>query len=215
MGNTNKLTKSMAPHTTTTSSSSSSSSSTVTAQASALLSAASTPAGGPSAYCSPSAAAPLRAAASISAAVQVIVNKSVAPKKLLPKREAPRAWTKIASRTIFPETFKPVKVGNKAPIVRGPEDTTPIIRRTAEEEDAEVARNLPAIDSRKKDKYGNPWFRTWSPAVRSADGRVSGGCPAEDHIVVLVHFRAMGLETEETKPKDRYMSFAQLKQHCK
>jgi hypothetical protein len=30
---------------------------------------------------------------------------------------------------------------------------------------------------------------------------------------VLVHFKPMGLETEETKQLDQYMTFNQLKQH--
>ena len=41
-----------------------------------------------------------------------------------------------------------------------------------------------------------------------------GRCPSEDHMVVLVHFWALGLEMEETKPKDTYMHFEMYKKHC-
>ena len=92
-------------------------------------------------------------------------------------------------------------------MVLAPENPVPIKRSTPEDEDAEVANDLPAIPYRKKDKYGNPFYRTWQPTA------ALGGYPGDDHVVVLVHFKPRGLETEETKPKSVYMNFTDYKKH--
>ncbi len=75
-----------------------------------------------------------------------------------------------------------------------PENPIPIKRSSPEEEVAEVANDLPAIPNRKKDKYCNPFYRTWKP-------QALGGYPGDNHVVVLVHFKPHGLETEETNSK--------------
>jgi hypothetical protein len=157
-----------------------------------LLSAATTPAG--SANSSPSGA---------------IIKKALAPKILLKKRDEPRARTIIEARTIFPSTEpKPKPDYSHFPVmVLAPENPIPIKRSTPEAEDAEIANNLPTIPYRKKDKYGNPYYRTWQPTA------ALGGYPDDDHVVVLVHFKPRGLETEETKPKSVYMNFTDYKKH--
>jgi hypothetical protein len=91
-------------------------------------------------------------------------------------------------------------------MVLAPENPVPIKRSTPQEEDAEVANDLPAISYRKRGKYGNPFYRTWKPTAL-------GGYPGDDHVVVLVHFKQRGLETEETKPKSVYMNFTDYKEH--
>ena len=152
----------------------------------AALSAASTPAG--SAYSSPAAA---------------VSAKALAPKKLI-VRPPLRASFKVKSRTVFPSTERPVKAPS-APVIRGKD--APLEKRgTTAEEDAEIARNLPPNPYRKKDAYGNPYYRAWSPADK-------GGCPQEHRMMVLVHFAPMGLETQEDKPADVYMHFETYKRH--
>ena len=152
----------------------------------AALSAASTPAG--SAYSSPAAA---------------VSAKALAPKKLI-VRQPLRASFKVKSRTVFPSTERPVKVPS-APVIRGKDG--PFEKRgTTAEEDAEIARNLPANPYRKRDAYGNPYYRAWSPADE-------GGCPEEHRMMVLVPFAPMGLETQEDKPEDKYMNFETYKRH--
>ena len=137
----------------------------------------------------------------------------MAPKKLLKKmREPIRASFKIVSRTIFPSKEPAFKV-QKTPIIPDREDVLSSIQKfnTADKaQDEEIARSLPPITQRKVDKYGNPWYRAWSP-LNKATGE--GGCQSEDHMVVLVHHKARGEETEETKPASEYMTFKQLRQH--
>ena len=151
-----------------------------------LLSNASTPAG--SANTSP---------------VFLVKNAHLAPKKLI-VRQPLRASFKVKSRTVFPSTERPVKAPS-APMIRGKDG--PFEKRgTTAEEDAEIARNLPPNPYRKKDAYGNPYYRAWSPADE-------GGCPEEHRMMVLVHFAPMGLETQEDKPEDKYMNFETYKRH--
>ena len=76
-------------------------------------------------------------------------------------------------------------------------------------DDDAIASALPTITQRKQDKYGNPWYRAWARSAHTG----GSDCPSEDHIVVLVHHKARGDETEETKPPSEYMTFKQLKQH--
>ncbi len=90
-------------------------------------------------------------------------------------------------------------------MVLTPENPVPIKRSTPEDEDAEVANDLPAIPYRKKDRYCNPFFRTWKPTAL-------GGYPGDEHVVVLVHFKPRGLETDETKPESVYMNFTGLQE---
>ena len=175
----------------------SSESSSSSLASSAAASAASTPAG--SAYSSPSL---VNAASSVS-------RIALAPKIVLKKkREAPRAHTKIVSRTIMPSSSK--KDDNntepKGQIVVAPTPARDSVglAMSAAEQDAEIARSLPRIRFTKKDRFGAPFYRAWAPADQ-------GGCPSEDHIVVLVHFARQGLETEETRTKPVYMTFAELK----
>jgi hypothetical protein len=54
----------------------------------------------------------------------------------------------------------------------------------------------------------------WTPRLRlhASDGRVCRWYAGDDHMVVLLHFKPMGLETEETEQRDQYMIFKQLKQ---
>ncbi len=120
-----------------------------------LLSAATTLSG--SAYSSPSSVSSTLSSGSI--------IKALAPKKLLKKREPPRAHTVIKSRTIFPSTKPKPKVDySHVPVmVLAPENPIPMKRSTPEEEDAKVADDLPAIPYRKKGKYCNPFYRTWMP----------------------------------------------------
>ena len=178
------------------SSSSASESSSSSLASSAAASAASTPAG--SAYSSPSL---VNAASSVS-------RIALAPKIVLKKkREAPRAHTKIVSRTIMPSTSaKKVEPQLKGQIVVAPTPPRDSVglAMSAAEQDAEIARDLPKIRFTKKDRFGAPFYRAWAPVA-------DGGCPSEDHIVVLVHFARQGLETEETRTKPVYMTFAELK----
>jgi hypothetical protein len=86
-----------------------------------------------------------------------------------------------------------------------PEDNTPIKIGTDEEEDAEIAKNLPTLGRfQRSDIYGNPYFRPWSREE---------GYPGEDKIAVLVHFAKARDETEAQKPKSRYMTFKMLRKH--
>jgi hypothetical protein len=160
-----------------------------------LLSAATTPAG--SAYSSPSASYTLSSGSII---------KALALKKLLKKSEPPRAHTVIKSRTIFPSTAPKTKVdySHVSCMVLAPENPIPIKQSTFEEEDAEVANDLPAIPYRKRDKYSNPFYSTWMPHVVVL---VHFVVLVHDHITVLVHFKSRGLETEDTKPKLVCMNF--------
>ena len=139
-------------------------------------------------------------------------NAHLAPKKLI-VRQPLRASFKIESQTIFPSTEAPMKVWN-AQIKRDKEDDepyVPAILPSAAAQDAEIARNLPAITYRKKDQYGNPQYRPWAPLNMFGEG----GCPTEDHMVVLVHFAKMPLEKEEDTPKAVYMNFETYKKHMK
>jgi hypothetical protein len=147
----------------------------------------------------------------VAAAAAAPKSTAMAPKKLLKKREPIRASFKIVSRTIFPSKEPAFKV-QKTPIIPDREDLTPIQKfNTANKaQDEEIARSLPPITQRKVDKYGNPWYRAWSP-LNKATGE--GCCLLEDHMVVLVHHKARGEETEEMKPASEYMTFQQLKQH--
>jgi hypothetical protein len=56
----------------------------------------------------------------------------------------------------------------------------------------------------------------WTPRLRlhhdASDGRVCRWYAGDEHMVVLLHFKLMGLETEETAQRDQYMTFKQLKQ---
>jgi hypothetical protein len=134
--------------------------------------------------------------------------KGIAPKLLL-VRQPLKASFKIKSRTVFPSTARPVKIP-QAQMIRGKEeDQLPIVRGTDAQEDALITNNLPANPYRKKDKYGNPFYRAWAPVTEWG-----GGCPSEDRMMVLVHFAPMGLETEENKPEDVYMHFETYKRHC-
>jgi hypothetical protein len=152
-----------------------------------LLSAATTPAG--SAYSSPSASS-----STLSNNSSGSIIKALAPKKLLEKREPPHAHTVIKSRTIIPSTEPKPKMVDFPVMVLAPENPIPIKCSTPQEEDAEVANDLPTIPYRKKDKYGNPFYLTWMP--HALDGYLG-----DDHVIVLVHFKQCCLETEETKPK--------------
>jgi hypothetical protein len=131
----------------------------------------------------------------------------MAPKKWLKKRKPICASFKVTSLTIFPSKKPPFKV-KKNPIVPDREDLAPINFHTTDNaKDDEIARNLQPITQHKVDKYGNPWYRAWAPQD------MGGGCPSEDHLVVLVQHRVRSEETEETKQPSEYMTFQQLKQH--
>jgi hypothetical protein len=171
-----------------------------------LLSAATTPAG--SAYSSPSFSTSAASTLSSNNSSSSSSVKALAPKKLLKKSELPCARTIIQPRTIFPSTEpKPKPDYTHLPVmVLAPENPVPIKSSTPEDEDSEVANDLPAIPYRKKDKYGKPFYRTWKPTAL-------GGYPGDDHVVVLVHFKQRSIETEETKPKSVYMNFTDYKKH--
>jgi hypothetical protein len=170
----------------------------------AALSTASTPAG--SARASPAASTIAKAIVVVAppAASAAAVAKALAPKKLI-VRAPLRASFKIKSRTVFPSTEGACKPW-KAQVIRAKEDAPFEKRGTSAEEDAEIAANLPANPYRKQDAYGNPHYRAWAPCAQ-------GGCPLEDHMMVLVHFAPIGLETQEDKPADTYMHFAAFKRH--
>ncbi len=122
-----------------------------------ILSAATTPAG--SAYSLPSSAS-----STLSSSGSILV-KALAPKKLLKKREPPRACTVIQSRTIFPSTKpKPKPDYTHLPVmVLDPENPVPIKRSTFQEQGAEVANDLPAIPYRKRTSTATPSTAPGSP----------------------------------------------------
>jgi hypothetical protein len=161
--------------------------------ASALWSNASTPAG--SAKTSP---------------VLLLVKKALAPKKLI-VREPLRASFKIKSQTIFPSSERrsgPVKKVWEAQKKAGaiPLPSSSSNSSTAAQEDAEIARNLPAIPYRKKDQAGNPYYRPWARLNELGEG----GCPSKERLVVLVHLAG---DNDDKPKKDVYMNFQTYKQH--
>ena len=136
--------------------------------------------------------------------VLLLVKKALAPKKLI-MRDPLRASIKIKSQTIFPSSERgPVKkevceAQEKASGATLLLPSSSSSSSTAGQEDAEIARNLPAIPYRKKDKEGNPYYRPWARLNEFGEG----GCPSKERLVVLVHLAK----------KDVYMNFQTYKQH--
>ena len=161
-----------------------------------VLSAAPTPSG--SAYSSPA-----------SASAKAVINKALAPKKLLPKREEPRAHTHIKARTFFPDEPLPRVRVYQAPVYKEDEAVAQQVA-AAEVEDAQLARELPPIPYTKKDKYGAPYFRAWAPPT---PGNNNNNYAGEDQMVALVeNYHYNDCHKEAPRPME-YMHFKDLNKH--
>ncbi len=94
-------------------------------------------------------------------------KKNLAPKKLLTKREEPRARThhNIKAQTIFEPKPEEVSVDYHMPIVN--EDMFVAMQlELAVAAPMPPARELQPIPYTKKDQYGAQYYRAWAPVLK-------------------------------------------------